>query len=94
MVQEKVDLLIIYKTKTLLPQRSSFTRFYSKPYRCDRNNKGRVTVTNGREGILLKPSYIDREEEHFLFELNLRKQKWLIIRNCNLDKTMLKGYLK
>ena len=50
-----------------------------------------------RENIsskLINSSCIDHDKEYFLVEINLRKQKWLIICNYNPHKTMIKGYLE
>ena len=82
---------------------SSFTKAqlymksYSKPYRLDRTSKGGGIILYVWEDIpskLINSSCIDHGKEYFLVELNLRKQKWLIICNYNPHKTMIKGYLE
>ena len=99
MVRDKVDLLMISGTKL----DSSFlnAQFYmkscSKPYRLGRASKGGGIILYVREDIPLKLIYsscINHDKEYFLVELNLRKQKWLIICNFNTHKTMIKGYLE
>ena len=70
---------------------------YSKPYRLDRNSKGGGIILYVRKDIpskLINFSCIDHDKEHFLVEINLTKQKWLIICNYNPHKTMVKGYLE
>ena len=39
-------------------------------------------------------SCTNHEKEHFVAELTLRKQKWLLICNYNLHKTRIKGHLE
>ena len=70
---------------------------YSKPYRLDSNSKGGGKVLYVREDIpakLINSSCIDHDKKYFLVEINLRKQKWLIICNYNPHKTAIKGYLE
>ena len=70
---------------------------FSKPYRFDRNSKGGGTTLYVREDIpskLINSSCTNHDKEYFLVELNLRKQKWLIICNYNPHKTRIKGYLE
>ena len=43
---------------------------------------------------LINCSCTDHAKEYFLVELNLRKQKWLLICNYNHCKTRIKGYLE
>ena len=70
---------------------------YSKPHRLDRNSKGGGIILYIREDTpskLINSSCIDHDKEYFLVELNLRKQKWLIICNYNSHKTIIKRYLE
>ena len=70
---------------------------YTKSYRFDRNSNGGSIILYVREDIsskIINSSCIYHNREYFLVELNLRKQKWLIIRNYNRHKTMIKGYLE
>ena len=99
MVGDKVDVLMISETK--LDSSCSDAQFsiksYSKLYRLDRNSKRGGIILYFREDIpskLISSSCIDNYKEYFLVELNLRKQKWLIICNDNPHKTMIKGYLE
>ena len=68
---------------------------YSKPYRLDRNSKGGGIILYVRKDIPSKLiNFSCMIKEHFLVEINLTKQKWLIICNYNPHKTMVKGYLE
>ena len=87
-VRDKVDLLMIFETKldSSFPNAQFYMKYYSKPYRFDRNSKGGGIILYVREDIpskLLNSSCIDHDKEYFLLEINLRKQKWLIICNYN-----------
>ena len=98
MVQDKADLLIISETKldSSFPNARFYMKSYSKPYRVDRNSKGGGIILYVREDIpskLINSSCTDHGKEYFLIELNVRKQKWLIICNYN-HKTRIKGYLE
>ena len=65
--------------------------------RLDRNNKGGGIILYDREDIpskLINSSCTNHGKEYFLVELNLRKQKWLIICNYNPHKTSIKGHLE
>ena len=65
--------------------------------RLDRNSKGGGIILYDREDIpskLINSSCTNHGKEYFLVELNLRKQKWLIICNYNPHKTRIKGYLE
>ena len=95
-VGEKVDLLMISETKldSSFPNAHFYMKCYSKPYRLDRKSKGGGIILYVREDIpskLINSSCIDHGEEYYLAELNLKKQKWLIVCNYNLHKTMIKG---
>ena len=99
MVRDKVDSLMISETK--LDSSFSNAQFYmksfSKPYRLDRNSKGGGIILYVREDIpskLISSSFTKNEKEYFLVELNLRKQKWLIVCNYNHHKTRIKGHLE
>ena len=99
MVQDKADLLMISETKldSSFPNAQFYMKFYSKPYRLDRNSKGGGIILYVREDIpskLISSSCTNHGKEYFLVELNLRKQKWLIICNYNPHKTRIKGYLE
>ena len=88
MVRDKVALLMISETKlnSSFPNAQFYTKSYSKPYSLDRNSKEGGIILYDREDI---PT--DQNKEHFLVELNLSKQKWLIICNYNHHKTRIKG---
>ena len=99
MVRDKVDLLMISGTKldSSFLNAQFYMKSYSKPYRLGRASKGGGIILYVREDIPLKLIYsscIDHDKEYFLVELNLRKQKWLIICNFNTHKTVIKGYLE
>ena len=99
MVRDKVDLLMISETKldSSFPNAQFYMKFYSKPYRLDRNSKGGGIILYVREDIpskLISSSCTNHGKEYFLVELNLRKQKWLIICNYNPHKTRIKGHLE
>ena len=69
---------------------------YSKPYRLNRNSKGWGIILYVRKDIPLKlinSSCTSHDKEYFLVELNLKKQKWLIICNYKPHKTRIKIYL-
>ena len=98
-VGEKVDLLMISETKldSSFPNAHFYMKSYSKPCRLDRNSKGGGIILYVREDIpskLINSSCIDHDKEYYLAELNLRKQKWPVVCNYNLHKTMIKGYLE
>ena len=99
MVRYKVNLLMISETKldSSFPNAQLYMKSYSKPYRLDRTSKEEVIILYVREDIpskLINSSCIDHDKEYYLVELNLRKQKWLIICSYNPHKTMIKGYLE
>ena len=99
MVRDKVDLLMISETKldSSFANAQFYMKSYSKPYRLDRNSKGGGIILYVREDIpskLINSSCTNHDKEYFLVELNLRKQKWLIICNYNPHKTRIKGYLE
>ena len=99
MVRDKVDLLMISETKLdpSFPNAHFYMKSYSKLYRLDRTSKGGGIILYVREDIpskLINSSCIDHDKEYVLVELNLTKQKWLIICNYNSCKTMIKGYLE
>ena len=88
MVRDKVYLLMIFERKldSSFPNAQVYMKSYSKPYRPDRNSKGGGIILYAREDIsskLINSSCIDHDKEYFLVELNLRKQKWLIVCNYN-----------
>ena len=96
MVRDKVALLMISETKlnSLFPNAQFYTKSYSKPYSLDRNSKEGGIILYDREDIpskLINFSCTDQNKEYFLVELNLSKQKWLIICNYNHHKTRIKG---
>ena len=99
MVPDKVDLLMISETKldSSFANAQFYMKSYSKPYRLARTSKAGGIILYVREDIpskLINSSCIDHDKENLLVELNLRKQKWLIICNYNSHKTMIKGYLE
>ena len=94
MVRDKVHLLMIFETKL----NSSFAnaQFYMS-HKLDRNSKGGGIILYVREDIpskLVNSSCTNHDIEYFLLELNLRKQKWLLICSYNPHKTRIKGYLE
>ena len=94
MVRDKVHLLMIFERK--LNSSFSNAQFYMS-YRLDRNSKGGGIILYVREDIpskLVNPSCTNHDIEYFLVELNLRKQKWLLICSYNPHKTRIKGYLE
>ena len=96
MVRDKVALLMISETKlnSSFPNAQFYTKSYSKPYSLDRNSKEGGIILYDREDIpskLINFSCTDQNKEYFLVELNLSKQKWLIICNYNHHKTRIKG---
>ena len=99
MVRDKVDLLKICQTKldSSFPNAQFYMKSYSKPYRLDRNSKEGGIILYVREDIsskLINSSFTNHDQEYFLVELNLWRQKWLKICYYNLRKTRIKGYLK
>ena len=85
------------KTRFFILKRSIFYESYSKPYRFDRNSKGGGIFSYVRENMPFKLIYwscTHYDKEYFLVELNLRKQKWLIICSYNHHKTRIVGYLE
>ena len=96
---DKVDLLMISGTNldSSFLNAQFYMKSYSKPYWLDRNSKGRGIILYIREDIPLKlinSSCTTHDKEYFLIELNLRKQKWVIICNYNPHKTRIKGLLE
>ena len=99
MVRDKVDLLMISETKlySSFPNAQFYMKSNWKPYRLDRNGKGGGIILYVREDVtskLINSSCTNHDKEYLLVELNLRKQKWLIICNYNPHKTRIKGYLE
>ena len=69
---------------------------YPKPYRLDRNSTGGDITLYIREDIhskLINSLCSDHDTEYFFVELNLKKQKRLIICNYNPHKTMITEYI-
>ena len=100
-VPDKFDLRMISKAKfySSFPSAQFRMKSRSKPYKIDRNSKVGSIILYVREDIpskLINSSCTnhDKEYEYFLVELNLRKQKWLIICNYNPHKTRIKGHLE
>ena len=68
-----------------------------KPYKLDRNGKGGGIILNVREDLpskLINTSWTNHDKEYFFRELNLRKQKSLIICNYYPHKAKIKGYFE
>ena len=83
MVWDKVDLLNISETKlnSSFPKAQFYMKSYSTPNRLDRNSKVGGMILYVREDIPLKlinSSCTNQDNEYFLVELKIRKQKWLI----------------
>ena len=98
-VRDKVDLLMNSEIKldSSFPNAQFYMKSYSKPYKLDRSSKQGGIILYLREDIpskLINSSCANHDKEYFLVELNIRKQKWLIICNYNPLKTRIKGYLK
>ena len=99
MIQDKLDLVMISETKldSSFRDHQFYMKSYLKPKRPDRNSKRGGIIVYVREDIpskLINSSCTDHEKEYFLVELNLRKQKWLIICNYYPHKTIIKTYLE
>ena len=95
----KFVLLMISETKldSSFPDAQFYIKPYSKPCSLDRNSKKGGIILYVRENIsskLINSSCIDHGKEYFLVEINVRKQKWVIICNYNLYKSMIKGNLE
>ena len=93
MVRDKVDLLIISETKldSSFPDAQFYKKSYSKPYRLDRNSKGGCIILYVREDTsskLINSSCMYHDKKYLLVDLNLRKQKWLIILTLYLLKKL------
>ena len=72
------------KLDSSFPEAQYYMKSYSKPHRLDRNSKGGCIILYVREDFqstVIISSCIDHDKGYFLVELNIRKQKWLII--CN-----------
>ena len=85
------------KLHSLFRNTQFYMKSYSKPYRLDRNRKEGGIILYVREDIfskLINSSCTNHDKEYFLVELNLRKQKWLIICNYNPHKTRIKEHLE
>ena len=85
------------KLDSSFPNTQFYMKSYSKPYWLHRDSKGGCIILYVREDIpskLISSSCTNHDNEYFLVELNLRKQKWLIICNYNPHKTRIKGYLE
>ena len=85
------------KLDSSFPNAQFYMKSYSKPYRLDRNSKGGGIILCVREDVpskLMNSSYTNHDKEYFLVELNVRKQKWLIICKHNSHKTRIKGHLE
>ena len=84
MVRDKVNLLMTAETKlnSSFLDAQFYMKSYSKPYRIVWNSKGVGIILYVKESIsskLINSSCIDHDKKYLLVELNLRKQKWLII---------------
>ena len=99
MARDKVYLLMISEIKLdySFPNSQFYMKSYSKPYRLDKNSKGGGIILCVREDVpskLMNSSCTNHDKEYLLVELNVRKQKWLIIYKHNPHKTRIKGHLE
>ena len=83
--------MIISETKldNSFPTNQFIIKGFSTPFRRDRNAHGGGIMIFVREDIpckMLKAKYIDQSIEAIFFELNLRKEKWLVMGGYNPKK--------
>ena len=79
-ISENIDIFLVTETKIdkSFPTNQFRIPGFSMPYRLDRNQFGGGIMIYVREGIPSKLLKLETDYEGLLFELNLKKEKWLI----------------
>ena len=99
-IRGKVDVLMIFESKldSFFPETQSYMESYPKPNRLDRSGQrggGEEISSNAREEIsskLIQPVCGKFDQEYFLAEINLRRNKWLLVCNYNPHKILIKYF--
>ena len=94
----KVDVLIVAESKldSSFPDRQFIMKGYKKPFRLDIHEKSGgllVYVNENTPSSILNEFTFDSEIQVVPFELNLRKQKWIIFSIYRPPKQSLKYFL-
>ena len=85
------------KLDSSFSEEQSYKESYSKPYPIDSSNKGRLIMLYAREEIpskLVQIVYRKLDKKYFLEKIDLRREKWFLVCNCNIHKILIKRYLK
>ena len=98
LLQNKVDILAIAETKLdeSFPTSQFMLEGYAKPYRLDinRHSGGLLVYVNENIPSCIKKDFnIDSDLQIIPFELNLRKQKWIVFSIYRPPKKCLKDFL-
>ena len=97
-IVDKVDIFLISETKIdgTFPTSQFLINNCSNVYRLDRNDKGGGIVLFVKDNLitfLVSGFCFSEKTEIFCVELNLRKQKWLILCCYNKHKPVIKDHL-
>ena len=98
LVQGMVDILVISETKIdeSFPVNQFLIPGYSTPFRADRNSQGGGLIIYIREGIPckgLKSHKLPGDTESIFIELNIRRNKWLLMGGYNPKKESISYFL-
>ena len=98
-VAQYVDILMLSETKldSTFPSIQFLINGFSVPHRLDQNSKGGGILLYVRDKIIVLPLNrysLKPHTEILLFELNLRKQKWLVCCSYNPHKNLIKEHLQ
>ena len=66
----------------------------NKPLHCRYRAKKGIYTREDSSSKLMKSTCIEHHKKYFSVELNLSKQKWLVICNNNPNKTIKQGYFE
>lgn len=96
-IRDKVDVLMILESKldSFFPETQSYMESYPKPNRLDRSGQRGGIMLYAREEIsskLIPPVCGKFDKEYFLAEINLRRNKWLLVCNYNPHKILIKYF--
>ena len=85
LVKDKLDIIVVSETKIddSFPETQFIIEGYSKPFRRDRNSHGGVLFIYARDMIPCKEVKLKNlpvDIECIFIEINLRNQKWILMR--------------
>lgn len=97
-IRNYIDILIITESKidASFPGQQSFIDGFSMPFRLDRNINGGGVLAYVRDDIpctQLSSHTYDKDLEGLFFEINLRKNKWLVFGGYNNTKNNIGVFL-